>query len=130
MINIFLKSLTILVGTLPGPAVLYVFSVLRMSSTSFFLVGDKKKEFSFEIFKYESKGLCVLGILLKRFFATDAKKLLKWFEIIRSSVIVSLSILIFRLILLEDFTFFTLIIDRIPSHTFLESFLLSSKNDL
>ena len=125
---IFLKSLRILVGTLPGPAVLYVFSVLRMSSTSSFLVGDKKKEFSFEIFKYESKDLCVLGILLKRFFATDAKKLLKWFEIIRSSVIVSLSI--FRPILLEDFTFFTLIIDRIPSHTFLESFLLFSKNDL
>ena len=43
----FLKSLRILVGTLPGPAVLYVFSVLKMSSASSFVVGDKKKEFSF-----------------------------------------------------------------------------------
>ena len=124
----FLKSLRILVGTLPGPAVLFVFSVLRMSSTSYFGVGDKKKEFSFEIFKYELKDLGVLGILLTRFFATDVKKLLKWFEIVRSSVIVSLSI--FRVMLLEDFSIFTLIIDQMPSHTFLKSFLLSSKNDL
>ena len=51
----------------------------------------------------------VLGILLTRFFATDVKKLLKWFEILRASVIDSLSI--FRLTLLEDFSFFTLIID-------------------
>ena len=114
--KLFLKSLRILVGTLPGPAVLFVFSVLRMSSTSSFVVGDKKKEFSFEFFKYEWKDLGVLGILLTRFFATDVKKLLKWFEIVRSSVIVLLPI--FRLILLEDFSFFMLIIDRMPSHTF------------
>ena len=44
----FLKSLRILVGTLPGPAVLYVFSVLKMSSMPSFVIGDKKKEFSFE----------------------------------------------------------------------------------
>ena len=44
--NHFLKSLRILVGTLPGPAVLYFFSVLKMSSASYFVVGDKKKEFS------------------------------------------------------------------------------------
>ena len=99
----FLKSLRILVGTLPGPAVFYVFSVYRISSTFSFVVGDKKKEFTFEFFNYESKNLGVFGILLTRFFATDMKKLLKWFEIVRSSVIVSLSI--FRLIFLEDFRF-------------------------
>ena len=70
----------------------------------------------------------ILGILLTRFFKTDMKKLLKWFEVVRSSVIVSLSI--FRLIFLEHFSFFTLIIDRMPFHSFLECFLLSSKNDL
>ena len=99
----FLKSLRILVGTLPGPAVLFVFSVLRMSSTSSFVVDDKEKEFSFEFFKYEWKDLGVLGILLTRYLGTDGKKLLKWFEIVRLSVIFSLSI--FRLILLEDFSF-------------------------
>ena len=56
------KSLRILVGALPGLAVLYVFSVRKMSSTSYFIVSDKKKEFSFEFFKYESKDLGVLGI--------------------------------------------------------------------
>ena len=75
----FLKSSRILVGTLHGTAVLFVFSVLRMSSTSAFVVGDKKKEFWFEFFKYEWKDLDVLGILLTRLFATDVKKLLKWF---------------------------------------------------
>ena len=124
----FLKFLRILVGTVPEPAVLFVFSVLRMSSMSSFVVSVKKKEFSFELFKYEWKDLGILGILLTRFFAADVKKLLKWFETVRSSVIVSLPI--FRLILLEDFSFFALILDRMPSHTFLESFLLSSKNDL
>ena len=69
-----------------------------MSSTSSFVVGDKKKEFSFEFFKYESNDMDVFEILL-RFFATDVNKLLKWFEIVRSPIIVSLSI--FRLIL-ED----------------------------
>ena len=123
-----MKSLKILVGTLPGPAVLFVFSLLRMSPTSSFIVGDKKKEFSFEFFKYEWKDLGVSGILLTRFFATDLKKLLKWFEIVRSSVIVSLPM--FRLTLLENYSLFTLIIDRMPCHTFLESLLLSSKNDL
>ena len=67
-------------------------------------MGDKKKEFSFKFLKYELKDLGFLGILLTRLFATDVKKLLKWFEIVRSSVKVSLSI--FRLILLEDFSFF------------------------
>ena len=66
-------------------------SVLKMSSTSSFVVDDKK-EFSFEFFKYEWKDLGVSGILLTRFFATYVKKSLKWFEIVRSSVIVSLSI--------------------------------------
>ena len=66
---------------------------------SSFVVGDKKKEFSFEFFKYEWKDLDILGILLTRFVATDVKNLSKRFEIVRSSVIVS----IFRLILLEDF---------------------------
>ena len=121
----FLKSLRILVGTLPGPAVLYVFSVRRMSSTSSFVMGDKKKEFSFGFFKYELKDLGVFGILLTRFFATDVKKLLKWFELVRSSVIISLSI--FRLILLENFSFFTLIIDRMLSHTFLIFFIILKK---
>ena len=37
------------------------FNVLRMSSTSSFVVGDKKKEFSFKFFKYEWKDLGVLG---------------------------------------------------------------------
>ena len=64
----FLKSLRILVGTLPEPAILFVFSVLSMSSTSFFVEVDKKKEFSFEFFKYEWKDLGVLGILLTRIF--------------------------------------------------------------
>ena len=99
-----MKSLRILVGTLPGPAVFFVFSVLRMSSASSFVMADKIKEFLFEFFKDEWKDLGVLGILLTRFFATGLKKLLKLFEIVRSSVIVSLSI--FRLILLEDFSFF------------------------
>ena len=124
----FLKSLRILVGTLPGPAVLFVFSVHRMCSTSSFVVGDKKKEFSFKFFNYEWKDFGGLGILLTRFFAAGVKKLLKWFEIVRSSVITSLSI--FRVMLLENFSIFTLIIDQMPSHTFLKSFLLSSKNDL
>ena len=39
--------LRILVGAIPGPAVLYVLSVLRVSSASF-VVGDNKKELSFE----------------------------------------------------------------------------------
>ena len=117
----FLKSLRILVGALPVPAVLYVFSVLRMSSMPSFVVGDKNEEFSFEFYKYDLKDLGVSGILLTRFFANDVKKLLKWFEIVRSSVIVPLSI--FKLILLEDFSFFMLIIDQMPSHTFSESFL-------
>ena len=65
-----------------------------------------RKKFLFEFFKYEWKDLGVLGILLTRFSATDGKKLLKWFEIVRASVIDSLSI--FRLTLLEDFSFFTL----------------------
>lgn len=56
---------------------MFIFSVLRMSSTSSFIVGDKKKEFSFELFKYESKDLGVLGILLTMFFATDVKMLSK-----------------------------------------------------
>ena len=64
----FLKSLRILVGTLPGPAILFVFSVLRMSSMSSFVVGDKKKEFLFEFVKYDWEDLGVLGILLTRFF--------------------------------------------------------------
>ena len=74
----FLKSLRILVGTLPGPAVLFVFSVLRMSSTSSFVVGDKKKEFLLEFFKYEWKNLGILGTLLTKFFATYVKKLLSY----------------------------------------------------
>ena len=41
----FLKSLRILVGILPGSAVLFGFSVLSMSSMSSFVVGDKKKVF-------------------------------------------------------------------------------------
>ena len=45
----FLKSLRILVETLPGSAVLYVFSVLRISSKSSFVVGDKKKSFHLNI---------------------------------------------------------------------------------
>ena len=56
----FLKSLRILVGTLPGPAILFVFSVLKMSSTPSFVVVYKKKEFLFECFTYEWKGLGVL----------------------------------------------------------------------
>ena len=55
-------------------------------------MGDKKKEVSFEFFKYTLKDLGVFGILLTRFFVNDVKKLLKWFEIVRSSAIVSLSI--------------------------------------
>ena len=38
---------------------------------------------------YDSKDLGVFGILLTRFFAIDVKKLLKWFESVKSSVIVS-----------------------------------------
>lgn len=38
---------------------------------------------------YDSKDLGVFGILLTRFFAIDVKKLLKWFELVKSSVIVS-----------------------------------------
>ena len=41
----FFKSLRILVETLPGLAVLYVFSVLRIFSKSSFVVGDKKRVF-------------------------------------------------------------------------------------
>ena len=61
-----LISLRIVV--VPGLTVLYVFSVLRMSSTSSSVVGDKKKEFLFEFFKYDWKDLGVYGILLTRFF--------------------------------------------------------------
>ena len=50
-------------------------------------MGDKKKEFSFEFFNYKSKDSGLFGILLTRFFATAVKKLLRWFEIVRSSVI-------------------------------------------
>ena len=75
----FLKSLRILLGTLPGPVALFVFSVLRMSSSSSFVVG----KFSFEFFKCQWKDLGILGILLTRFFKTDMKKLLKWFEVVR-----------------------------------------------
>ena len=73
----FLKSLKILVGTLPGSAALFVFSVLRMSSKSSFVVGDKKKEFSFEYFKYEWKDLGVLGILLTIFFCNWYEEVIK-----------------------------------------------------
>lgn len=44
----FLTFLRILVGILPGPGVLCVFSILRISLTSPFVVGDKKKQFLFE----------------------------------------------------------------------------------
>ena len=88
-------------------------------------MGDKKKEFSFEFFNYKSKDSGLFGILLTRFFATAVKKLLRWFEIVRSSVIVSLSTS--RLILLKAVSFFKLIINRIPSHTFLESFFIIVK---
>ena len=108
----FLRYLRKLVGTKAKPAVLFVFSLLRMSSTSSSVVANKEKEFLLKVFKYEWKSLGVLEILLTP-LATNVKKLLKWSEIVRSSVIVLLSIL--RLILLEYFSFFTLI---------------SSKNDL
>ena len=78
-----LKYLRILVAALPGPATLYVFSVLTMSLTSSFVTGDKKKQFSFEFFKYESTDLGVFGISLIRPFATDVKILLKWFKVVR-----------------------------------------------
>ena len=51
----FLKSLRILVETLPGSAVLYVFSVLRISSKSSFVVGDKKKSFHLNILSVSRK---------------------------------------------------------------------------
>ena len=88
-------------------------------------MGGKKKEFSFEFFNYKSKDSGLFGILLPRFFATAVKKLLRWFEIVRSSVIVSLSTS--RLMLLKAVSFFKLIIDRIPSHTFSESFFIIVK---
>ena len=47
-----------------------VVSVFRMSATSFFVVGDKKKEFWFEYFKYELKDLGGFEIFLARFFET------------------------------------------------------------
>ena len=95
---------------------------------SSYVSSDKRKEFKLEFFKYVLKYLGVFRILLTRIFEIDTKKLLKWFEMISTSVIVSLSI--FRLILLKDFLLFTLIIDRMPSHNFLKFFLLSSNNDL
>ena len=78
-----LKYLRILVAALPGPATLYVFSVLRMSLTSSFVTGDKENQFSFEFSKYESTDLGAFGISLTRPFATDVKILLKWFEVVR-----------------------------------------------
>ena len=59
----FFKYLSILVAAILGPAVLYVFSKLRMSSASSFVMGDKKKEFSFKFCKYELKDFGGFGIL-------------------------------------------------------------------
>ena len=70
-----LISLRIVV--VPGLTVLYVFSVLRMSSTSSSVVGDKKKEFLFEFFKYDWKDLGVYGILLTRFFPNWYEEVIK-----------------------------------------------------
>ena len=72
----FLNSLRILVGMLPGPTDLCVLRVPRISSTSFSVVGDIKKEFLFAFFKYESKDFNTFDIFVTRFLATDVKKLL------------------------------------------------------
>ena len=69
-------SLRVLVGMLPGPVDLCVLSVHRISSTSLFVVGDMKTEFSFAFFKNESIDFNLFGIFVTRFLATDVKKLL------------------------------------------------------
>ena len=64
----FLNSLRILVGTVLIPAVLYVFSIFRTSSTPSFVVGDKKKEFLFEFFNCELKDFGSFGIFFNKIF--------------------------------------------------------------
>ena len=68
--------------------------VLISDSTSSGDRGERKKDFSDCLLKYESKVLVVLGTFLTSFPAIELKNLLKWLEITLSSVIVSLSILV------------------------------------
>ena len=64
---------------------------------------------------------------LKRLFAIYLQTLLQLFEIVRSGIV---SLSTFRHILQEKFSFFALIVSRIPPLTFVESFLLSWKKDI
>ena len=57
-----------IVGILPGPTALWTFRVLISASTSSGDIGgERTKDFSDCLFKYESKVLVVFGIFLTSF---------------------------------------------------------------
>ena len=109
--------------TLRGPTALGTLRVLISASTSSVYIGERKKDFSDFLFKYESKVLVVFGIFLTSFPTIELKNLLKWLEITLSSVTVSYPYL--NLCFCIDFFFVTLTINLITSQIFVESFLLS-----
>ena len=88
----FINCFRMIVGILPGPSALWTLRVRISASTSSGDIGQKKKDFSDCLFKYESEVLVVFGIFLTSFPAMELKNLLKWLEITLSSVIVSLFI--------------------------------------
>ena len=67
--NYFLNSLRILVGMLQGSIDLYVLSIPRISSTSFFVAGNMKKEFLTALFKYESTFFNVFWYFCNKSFS-------------------------------------------------------------
>ena len=79
-----------------GPIALFKLKVFITSLISSAVVGDEKNVFVFFFFfffvKKELKDFLALGIFLSSFPAIDAKKLLNWFAMIKSSEVVLLSI--------------------------------------
>ena len=51
-----------IVGILPVPTALWTFRVLISASTFSGVIGERKKDFSDCLYKYESKVLVVFGI--------------------------------------------------------------------
>ena len=66
-------SLRILIGILFGPKALLSLKFCIMSSISSIVVGARKKEFSFELKRYDEKDFCVGGILSTKLLAMEVK---------------------------------------------------------
>ena len=67
----FLNCFRMIVGILPGPTAWWTLRVLISASTSSAYIGERKKQFSDCLFKYESKILVVFGIFLTLFPAIE-----------------------------------------------------------